>query len=73
MKSQDFPRMLYMQPGDEDIHGGKFATVIVANSDELAAAISEGWHLTTADARTQKVTPAAAPPATPATVKPLKK
>lgn len=46
----DFPRMIYRAGGTEEIHGGRFSTLIVHNDDELAAALAEGWHLTTADA-----------------------
>lgn len=46
-----YPRMLYRQPGAEELHGGRFATRIVDSEAEEAAALDEGWHLTTPEAR----------------------
>lgn len=42
----DFPKMLYRQPGTERVHTGLFATRIVATEDEALAADAEGWHET---------------------------
>ncbi len=47
----DFPRMLFRQPGLEPMHGGQFSTLIVADEDELDAALAEGWHETTTAAK----------------------
>jgi len=47
----DFPRMLYQAGGAEEIHGGRFATLIVHDDDELEAALADGWSLTTDEAR----------------------
>lgn len=46
----DFPRMIYRAGGTEEIHGGRFSTLIVHNDDELSAALTEGWHLSTGEA-----------------------
>jgi hypothetical protein len=46
----DFPRMIYKADGPEEIHGGRFHTHIVHDVDELDAALSDGWHLTTPEA-----------------------
>ena len=59
----EYPRMIYHAGGPEEIHGGRFSTLIVHNDDELAAALAEGWHLTTKDASTPA--PAAPAPAAP--------
>lgn len=50
MNSNDFPRMLYQAGGAEEIHGGRFATKIVNDQDELDAALAGGWALTTTEA-----------------------
>ena len=47
----DFPRMLFRCPGSEPMHGGHFATRIVADADEQASALADGWHLTTPEAK----------------------
>lgn len=46
-----FPRMLYQQPGTEEIHGGRFASRIVNDQAEQDDAIEQGWHLTTDEAK----------------------
>jgi hypothetical protein len=50
----EYPRMLYRVapagPGAEPAHGGHFATLTVHDFDALAAAINDGWHITTTDA-----------------------
>jgi hypothetical protein len=46
-----FPKMLYRMPGTEPIHGGMYATLIVATKDEMHAAIDDGWHETTPEAK----------------------
>jgi ATPase subunit of ABC transporter with duplicated ATPase domains len=48
--NNDFPRMVYRTGGTEEIHGGKFSTHIVHDTDELDAALADGWHLTTGEA-----------------------
>lgn len=47
----EFPRMVYQSGGSEDIHGGRFSTLIVDNDDELADALAKGWRLTTDEAK----------------------
>jgi hypothetical protein len=59
MNSTDFPRMVYRAGGTEEIHGGRFATLIVNDQDELDAALADGWHLTTPDAKAATEKPAA--------------
>ena len=51
MNSNEFPRMVYQAGGTEEIHGGRFATHIVHNQDELDAALADDWHLTTTEAK----------------------
>lgn len=51
----EYPRMLYRaadKPGHgiEPVHGGLFALLTVHDAEAEAAAISEGWSLTTAAA-----------------------
>jgi hypothetical protein len=55
----DFPRMIYKTGGPEEIHGGRFHTLIVHGADELDAALAAGWFLSTPEAAE-----AAAPKAT---------
>lgn len=45
-------RMLYKSPGPEELHNGFFETLIVdeAAPGELAAALKDGWSLTTTEA-----------------------
>jgi hypothetical protein len=67
MNSNDFPRMVYRDGGTEEIHGGHFATHIVNDQDELDAALADGWHLTTPEAKAaagKPATSAAAPGST---------
>lgn len=59
-----FPQMLYRLGGSEPAHGGYFATRIVGDTEELVAALAEGWAESTPDA----VAAAAAPPAPPPAV-----
>ena len=49
--NSEFPRMIYRAGGTEEIHGGRFATRVVHSADELDAALADGWHLTTCEAR----------------------
>lgn len=49
--SNDYPRMLYKFPGNEPMHGGLFATKIVADEDEQDAALADGWNLSTPEAK----------------------
>lgn len=44
------PKMLYKAGGSEELHGGKFATLIVADADAEAAAVADGWAPTTTEA-----------------------
>lgn len=60
----DFPRMLYKFPGAEEIHGARFATLIVQDADEQDEALADGWSITTDEARAPKAAPAPAPSAT---------
>ena len=46
----EYPRMLYRAGGVEAMHGGLFSTCIVHSGDEKAAALADGWALSTADA-----------------------
>lgn len=50
MNQNEFPRMVYQAGGNEEIHGGRFATNIVNDQDELDAALASGWHRTTTEA-----------------------
>jgi hypothetical protein len=59
MNQNDFPRMVYQAGGTEEIHGGRFATHIVNDQDELDAALADGWHLTTPEAKTAAQKPSA--------------
>lgn len=45
--------MFYKCPGEHEIHGGKFDFKIIDANDESAveAALAEGWHFTTTEAR----------------------
>lgn len=54
-----FPQMLYRAGGSEEIHGGKFSTLIVAGETELSDALAGGWHETTAQATAAAESPAA--------------
>ena len=54
----EYPRMLYRAGGAEEIHGGRFATLIVHGDDELAAALAEGWSMTTPEAKAAAAKPA---------------
>ena len=59
----EFPQMLYRVPGSEPIHGGMFATLVVGSADERAAAIADGWALSTEEAKAPKpVDPDDSPP-----------
>jgi hypothetical protein len=44
------PTMLYKCPGPHPIHGGFYDTTIV-DASEIDKALSEGWYLTTPDAK----------------------
>jgi len=45
-------QMLYKFPGKHDIHGDKFDYIVVKyNNEEIEKAISEGWALTTDEAK----------------------
>lgn len=46
-----FPQILYRQPGIEAVHGGMYSTKIVESHDELDAAIADGWYETTPEAK----------------------
>ena len=47
----EYPKMLYKYPGSEEMHGGRFATLIVQDADEQDAAVADGWALTTTEAK----------------------
>lgn len=51
MDTNRFPLMLYKYPGAEPIHGAHFDTHLVNNETEQAAAILDGWYLTTREAK----------------------
>lgn len=55
------PVMLYKAGGKEECHGGKFYTLIAADSEAEAAALADGWHLTTTEATAAAQAPAATP------------
>lgn len=55
----DFPRMIYQAGGNEEIHGGRFATHIVNDQEELDAALAGGWYLTTTEAKAAAEKPVA--------------
>ena len=42
--------MLYKQPGKHKIHGDTFDYVVV-NEDEVEVSLSNGWHMTTTEAK----------------------
>lgn len=48
--NNDYPKMLYKACGTEEIHGALLATHIVNDPDEEAAALADGFHLTTPEA-----------------------
>lgn len=52
-----FPQMLYKACGSEQIHGGRFSTLVVSNEQEHADAIASGWFETT-DAAVEASAPA---------------
>jgi hypothetical protein len=62
----DYPKMLFRQPGNEPMHGGHFATLIVADEAGHEAALADGWHETTTAAKEAYEAEKAAPPAPPA-------
>lgn len=45
--------MFYKCPGEHEMHGGKFDYCIIDANDESAveAALADGWHFTTTEAR----------------------
>jgi len=51
----EFPRMMYKFPGAEEIHGARFDTRVVQDEDEQEQAVSEGWAMTTDEARAPKL------------------
>jgi hypothetical protein len=55
----EYPRMLYRAGGTEEIHGGRFATLIVHDDGELEAALAEGWSMSTPEAKAAAAKPAA--------------
>lgn len=60
--SNEYPRMLYKHPGTEEIHGGRFDTLIVNDEGEHEAAAQDGWEDTTTNAkRRAEPQPTAAP------------
>lgn len=47
----NYPRMLYKFPGNEEMHGASFATLIVNDEAEHEDANDNGWASTTTEAR----------------------
>ncbi len=45
-----FPKMVYRHPGTEEIHGNRFATLIVYSDEELSDALASGYSETTTGA-----------------------
>lgn len=45
-----FPKMLYKSGGSEELHGGNFHTFIAQDEQDEAAALADGWHLSTPEA-----------------------
>lgn len=56
-----FPQMLYLAGGPEEIHGGRFTTLIVANAEQLETALDEGWAERTDTALDRVARPVAKP------------
>jgi hypothetical protein len=56
----EFPKMLYKVGGPEEIHGGRFSTLIVDGAESQDAALADGWYLTTDSAKSALETPAPA-------------
>lgn len=48
--SDEFPKMLFKAGGPEELHGGNFHTFIAQDEQDEAAALADGWHLTTPEA-----------------------
>ena len=48
--SDQFPKMLFKAGGSEELHGGNFHTFIAQDEQDEAAALADGWHLTTPEA-----------------------
>lgn len=48
--SNEFPKMLFRPGGSEPMHGGHFATLIVDDEAGEAAALVDGWFVTTDEA-----------------------
>lgn len=48
--SDEFPKMLFKAGGSEELHGGNFHTFIAQDEQDEAAALADGWHLTTPEA-----------------------
>lgn len=46
-----YPKMLYKFPGTEEMHGARFATLIVNDEAEHEEAAQEGWEDTTVNAK----------------------
>lgn len=61
MSNDQFPQMLYLAGGPEEIHGGRFTTLIVANAEQLETALDEGWAERTDTALDLVARPAAKP------------
>lgn len=57
----DYPRMLYKFPGVEEIHGARFATLIVNDEAEHEAAYGDGWEDTTTNAKRRAEQPEPVP------------
>lgn len=59
--SNDYPRMLFKFPGNEEMHGARFATMIVDDEDAHVLASMDGWADTTTEARAHAEKPKAEP------------
>jgi hypothetical protein len=47
---QEVTVMLYKHPGPHRLHGDMF-DYIIAEEDDVAACVADGWHLTTTEAK----------------------
>lgn len=55
--SAQYPKMLYKTGGTEEMHGGKFATLIVEHADDEESALAAGWCTSTCAARAKMAAP----------------
>lgn len=52
--SNEYPKMLYMQPGSIQMQDGLYGAIIINNKDEEKEALKSGWFLTMAAAKAAK-------------------